>query len=697
MSDPRFARLKTDPRFRRPKKHTSKVVVDERFKSIFQDDSKKPKQAKGARRVDKYGRPLADNHETDNLRHFYRLEDDEQVEAEPATGPDYARGEILLESSEEDDPSDDDSDSGGIITLGGDQSRPIPIPADDDDAEVDLNEDNFADLDAQATAYSKAAPEDTDEGIEDESSRTRRIAVVNLDWDHVRAIHLYKIFASVLSSSSTSSSKSSRNAVPMVRGKLLNVRIYPSQFGKERMEREEKEGPPIELLKKKVQDEAEINERTIYETGNADEYDEDALRTYQLERLRYFYAIVECDGVDVASHLYSELQGTELERSANVFDLSFVPDDMSFDEDYTDEASAADAATDYKGLDFVTDALRHSRVKLTWDQDDPERDRVTRRTLSRKEIEENNFHAYIASSSESEPETPDADSNKMNKKAMDRDKLRALLLGGGGSDMPERWGKNTGFGDEDEEGAVDMEVTFMPALSSSKAGETTTLETYQQKMKEKRKKRKEEWKAKANAEQPETSDKLEGDDFFGESGSDGDGDEIIGGKKGKGKKGKGDRAAQPRKQSTAEELALLVAADKVGSEPKHFDMNAVIKAEKRKGKKSKKTRKVQQQENEIQEDFDIDVKDERFEAVHEDHAFAIDPSNPHFKKTKSMSALLEERSKRRKSKGNDTPGDASGDLAAMEKGNGHSLKSLVESVKRKSATADGGVGKRRKL
>jgi hypothetical protein len=42
---------------------------------------------------------------------------------------------------------------------------------------------------------------------------------------------------------------------------------------------------------------------------------------------------VECDSVELASYLYSELQGTELERSANVLDLSFVPDDMTFDEE----------------------------------------------------------------------------------------------------------------------------------------------------------------------------------------------------------------------------------------------------------------------------------------------------------------------------------------------------------------------------
>ena len=48
MSDPRFARLKTDPRFRRIKKDKNKVVVDDRFKDIFDDKStKKHKKGKG--------------------------------------------------------------------------------------------------------------------------------------------------------------------------------------------------------------------------------------------------------------------------------------------------------------------------------------------------------------------------------------------------------------------------------------------------------------------------------------------------------------------------------------------------------------------------------------------------------------------------------------------------------------------------
>jgi hypothetical protein len=48
---------------------------------------------------------------------------------------------------------------------------------------------------------------------------------------------------------------------------------------------------------------------------------------------RYYYAIVECDSVQLASYLYSELHGAELERSANVLNLSFVPDDITFEEE----------------------------------------------------------------------------------------------------------------------------------------------------------------------------------------------------------------------------------------------------------------------------------------------------------------------------------------------------------------------------
>ncbi|CDO71641.1 hypothetical protein BN946_scf184911.g112 [Trametes cinnabarina] len=712
MSDPRFARLKTDPRFRRIKKDKNKVVVDERFKEIFDDKGKK-KGKKSQARVDKYGRPLAEDHEQENLRRFYRLENEEEAALEVKTGPDYARGEVLLESSDEEGDrreSDDESDDGGIVTLGRDVTQPIPVL--DDTAEVDLDEDSYADLDAQAAAYAKANPE-VDQGAS-EVQRTRRIAVVNLDWDHVRAIHLYKIFSSLVSPTgsavaSGSSGKAAKPSVPVVRGKVMSVRVYPSEFGKQRMAREEKEGPPLEIFKKRDLNPDDINERTVYETGDGEDYDEEALRKYQLERLRYYYAIVECDTVEAASHIFNELEGTELERSANVFDLSFVPDDMTFDDDFRDEATD-DLSAPYKPVDFVTDALRHSKVKLTWDEDEPERTQITRRVLSKKEIEENDFRAYIASSSESEDEDGGGGSKGKNK-AAERDKLRALLLGGGEDQMPEGWGKGKGF--DDDKADVDMEITFTPGLSNGmdSGKDETTLEKYQRKMKEKKKKRKEELREKAKehreAKEEEKAKKGLDDDFFGgDSEEESEEEEVPKNRKGKDKNGKRkgqafDSEDRPsRVESTAEELALVAASENPDAEVKHFDMKAVIRAEKRSGKKKKgkKSKKGGDEgEADLQQDFTINVKDERFQAVLEDHTFAIDPSNPHFKKTKNMAALLEERSRRQQEKASqnrETTSSARGETDAHQP----SLQSLVESVKRKTAALEeSGAGKRRKL
>ncbi|RDB28617.1 Pre-rRNA-processing protein ESF1 [Hypsizygus marmoreus] len=690
MSDPRFARLKSDPRFRRPRKKQTKVVVDDRFKGVFSQEKSK------SGRVDKYGRSISDTHEKDNLKRFYQLENDEE---EPESNPllDYARGEVLLESSDEEEESDVHKDKDSELEeIGHNHNRPIAVSK-DADAEIDLDETALEDLDAQAAAYSKANPE----SVQEETTPTRRLAVVNLDWEHVRASHLFKICSSLVSLTAPTVSAPSRERTKtshqhlttgalnnIVRGKVINVRVYPSEFGKERMAREEIEGPPPEIFKKKNIDDEEVNAQNIYQIGGEEDYDKDALRKYQLERLRYYYAIVTCDTVEAATHIYNELEGTELERSANVFDLSYVPDDMNFDAEFRDEATD-DSNPTFKGVDFVTDALRHSKVKLTWDEDDPERNLVTRRKLSRKEIEEADFKAYLASSSsgsESESEVVrSAKSRERQDRNATRDKLRALLLGGD-DDLPEGWGR-----EEDGPDDVDMEITFTPGLSEKRQEDETTLDKYQRKMREKRKKRKEEVKEKA----VNGKEIIVDDDFF-DAASDEEASDEETTSQGKKQTRKTIPSRATRPPTTPEELALLVASDKLDADAKHFDLKAVLKAEKksrRKGKKGKQDK--EEDDNETQPGFVIDVKDDRFKMLHEDHQFAIDPSNPHFKKTSAMDALLKERSKRQKEllKGSDvTPGNNL--VPTGEK----SLKNLVESVKRKSTTSRvAGTGKRRKL
>ncbi|KAK1229687.1 pre-rRNA-processing protein esf1 [Marasmius sp. AFHP31] len=670
MSDPRFSRLKTDPRFRRPKKHQAKVVVDERFKSVFDPQKSKGKKKAASARVDKYGRALAETHEEDNLKRFYRLENDKNEEEDISSVLDYARGGVLMESSDEEENEADekeDSDEEGFVTVGQDASRPIHVgEVSDEEVEIDLDDnDDFADLDAQAAAYSKTHPQP--EASVDSAERTNRLAIVNLDWEHVRAAHLFKICSSLVSPTAPavapsrpkpSIGKKPTKGTTVARGRVLDVKVYPSEFGKKRMAREEKEGPPPELFRRKghTEDE-EVNEQNIYEVGGGDDFDEDALR-------KYYYAIVTCDTVDAASHIYNELEGTELERSANMFDLSFVPNGMSFDDEPRDEATE-DVETGYKAVEFVTDALRHSKVKLTWDEDDPERNKVTRRNMTKKEIDDADFQAYIASAS-SESEGEDADTG--NRKGLARDRLRSLLLGGN-EDLPEGWDKGNERADD-----IDMEVTFTPGLGDVKDEEETTLEKYQRKMREKRKKRKEGVKEKGET-QPE-------DDFF-DAASDGDEAERPARTKGK-------SSPEP---SDAEDLSVVMPPGDDTTEPQHFNLKSIMKAERKiKNKKKRKGKKATEEDNEMQEDFVIDVKDDRFKAIHDDHNFAIDPSHPQFKKTKAMDSLLNERSHRKLS--SDKP-----KATNSQSDDSHSnLKNLAERVKRKGGAAlESGKGKRQRL
>ena len=270
----------------------------------------------------------------------------------------------------------------------------------------------------------------------------------------------------------------------------------------------------------------------------------------------------------------------------------------------------------------IWQALRHSKVKLTWDEDDPQRNHITRRTLTKQEIEEADFKAYLASStSGSESESDGSDSRGSgagrkgeDKKGPSRDKLRALLLAGDDHELPEGWGT----GEETQPRDVDMEITFTPGLSDLKdvEKEETTLEKYERKMKEKRKRRKNEQKEKPVVVKNQGMEIGADDDFF-DAGGDEQHNTVERSKRAKSKK------------TTAEQLALLVASDNPNDEPKHFNMKSVLKAEnksKGKGKKSKK--KGDLDDNEIQEDFAIDINDDRFKALHEDHTFAIDPSNP---------------------------------------------------------------------
>lgn len=247
--------------------------------------------------------------------------------------------------------------------------------------------------------------------------------------------------------------------------------------------------------------------------------------------------------------------------------------------------------------------------------------------MTRKEVEEGDFRALLASSSEDEDSSNEAGPSQLK----DRERMRALLLGGNNDELPEGWGEQ----EQDKSG--ELEVTFMPALSSNvpkNEGEETTLDRYKRKQKGKRAQRKGKRETLPTAETEEAEDDFFGYDENAEPAPGSSRQRNVSKIKGT-KQPPSDSTAATRNISSNAELELLLAPDpaaETNTEPKHFDMRAVIKAEKtgRLGRKGRKRDKnvVSTAEAEDGRDFQIDVKDERFAALHEDHAFAIDPSNP---------------------------------------------------------------------
>ncbi|CAG8589087.1 1696_t:CDS:2, partial [Paraglomus occultum] len=86
-----------------------------------------------------------------------------------------------------------------------------------------------------------------------------------------------------------------------------------------------------------------------------------------------------------------------------------------------------------------------------------------------------------------------------------------------------------------------------------------------------------------------------------------------------------------------------------------------------------------------EDNFEINANDPRFAALLENHHFAIDPTNPHFKKTKAMQKLLEERQRRQVLADSEEIRDQESWNTSSNTFKDASLSSLVNSVKRKTA------------
>ena len=75
-----------------------------------------------------------------------------------------------------------------------------------------------------------------------------------------------------------------------------------------------------------------------------------------------------------------------------------------------------------------------------------------------------------------------------------------------------------------------------------------------------------------------------------------------------------------------EELELLLMDEK--DDRRHFSLKGIMENEKR----SKKKRKRKTKDEEVVDDnFNVDLEDSRFDALFTSHHFAVDPSDPQYR------------------------------------------------------------------
>lgn len=614
---------KLDPRFRRAPKKATKVVVDERFQGMFTEgDFVAPVQ------VDKYGRKVRSDREKRDLARFYRLEDDDKA----------ADASEREEEEEEEEEKEKDYETASRLHATTSESE----------SESSTLEEGEAVMDEILSSHPLVL-RDVPTG-----EATRRLALVNLDWDQIRADDIYTVL----------------HGFKPITGIIHSVTVYPSRFGKERMQREAVEGPARELFVQKTSptgdgdgtserelDEEELDAEVEEELRIKDQDDQEdrestALRKYQLERLRYYYAVVECDSAATASHIYRHCDGSEFEKSTNFLDLRFIPDHVTFTAE--EDGPIRDVATElpqkyHPKPDLATAALQRSRVALTWDADDTERVRAMRRPQRGVDPEEEDLRAYLASATEDETEAEEEATVGGKSDGLLALKYRELLLGDGTG--PDEAGavygrKSSGRGEQ-------LKITFASALKSSaqatgndddeddihmeaqfhlSEGEGSTDDDHGKRAADKAKDDRtpfqrylERRKAKREARKSAVKEAKE---------------TVVAESKSQRKK----RRVVEREQRAVESERLSLLLDRKAGEDDDDEDGAMRRGRHRPAGSGEKRKRSSSSRKEA--GGDIDLADPRFAAVFEESSYALDPSHPSFRRTKATDQLIKERQKR---------------------------------------------------
>ncbi|ETL84972.1 hypothetical protein L917_15366 [Phytophthora nicotianae] len=705
MSDPvrdqRFQKVHNDPKFARNSKRKSKLQIDRRFAGALKDERFQSVQGK----YDKYGRRV--EKKNNEMKKFYHLEDEEDDEAK-AKAPSTTSSD------------DDNEDADATVAKNNEKLSRLDYLNRMARGELESGSDS-SDSDSEASddeeveAVAKEEEEDIPMGEE-----TKRFAVLNCDWTRIRAVDLFALCQSFAPAT----------------GAVQNVTIYPSDYGLQKMKEEEQHGPqglwddenkenPDDEEKPEAEenDEKDSTEeeqaeksgsddensdaegeedydsddplgvkKSVTIEGESDGFDREKLRKYELQKLRYYYAIVTCDSVKTASTIFDQCDQLEYETSSNVLDLRYVPDDTTFT---NPPKESCDSVPDrYKPAIFATVALQQTDVKLTWEEDDEQRLELLTRPADWKDADDDDFKAYLASDvsdaseaendSDSDEEQAEAapDSKKEAKKEAKikklRNRYRSMLLGSDAEDEDDDNVPEGGLGasSDEDDAAGDMEMSFTPGAGDilkvkrqkELEANETPFERYTREKKQEKNRKLHEKRAKQKQLEREQREVLK-------------------------KKGRGAKEANLLREA-------INGGDSEGGDSdseqdeRNFDMKKIAKQEKVKSLKGKRRAKEMKKlakhkaSGGLQEGFEFDAADPRFSALYaKGSQFQLDPTDPKFKKTEATQAIFKERRQRYdQDTASATQAKSTKDSTVDTSKN--TLNAMVENLKRKSQQQD---------
>eukprot|EP00760_Papus_ankaliazontas_P026619 PhM_4_TR3057/c2_g1_i2/m.97834 len=323
-----------------------------------------------------------------------------------------------------------------------------PSVASDEEIVDDFDENEKAE---NVVEYDETAAQVVEDDDADFIEATNRIAVIDYEWEFVRAVDLHVLLQSFCPEG----------------GSVKSVAVYLSDLGKAALDNEDApdlfvEGTgeritdgdfsrpePVPAQKKAQVDDDDDDVEEEEEEDLEDDDDEDAfdnvadyfkpvkdedttldqekLKEYEAKRRKYYYAIATFDSPQTAHATYKSCDGQELETTNTTISLRYVPDDVDFEESRkTDESTYI--PQDYQLPVALVALARNPNAKnrgdVSWDQTDARRTTTLRNAFNSalKDMEMDDLDAYVASDASSEVEDDVARKNL-------RKKYAALLEG----------------------------------------------------------------------------------------------------------------------------------------------------------------------------------------------------------------------------------------------------------------------------